>query len=148
MTHVSVNNAPVLRGLTTVSFYASDLKAARAWYGDFLKIAPYFERPDTENPAYIEFRIGDYQHELGIISSDYAPKKANVGPGGAIVYWHVDDIDAALNRVKAMGATEYDPITHREAGFITAAVMDPFGNVLGLMHNPHYLEVLSSGPKI
>ncbi len=24
----------------------------------------------------------------------------------------------------------------------TAAVVDPFGNVLGVMYNPHYLEVL------
>ena len=26
----------------------------------------------------------------------------------------------------------------------TAAVVDPFGNVLGIMHNPHYLEVLAA----
>jgi hypothetical protein len=26
--------------------------------------------------------------------------------------------------------------------FDTAAVVDPFGNVLGIMRNPHYLEVL------
>jgi hypothetical protein len=25
---------------------------------------------------------------------------------------------------------------------VGAAVIDPFGNVLGIMHNPHYLEVL------
>jgi hypothetical protein len=39
------------------------------------KIEPYLERPDVKHPAYIEFRIGDYQHELGIIDSKYAPKK-------------------------------------------------------------------------
>jgi hypothetical protein len=27
---------------------------------------------------------------------------------------------------------------------VTAAVVDPFGNVLGVMYNPHYLEVLKS----
>jgi hypothetical protein len=27
---------------------------------------------------------------------------------------------------------------------VTAAVVDPFGNVLGVMYNPHYLEVLES----
>jgi hypothetical protein len=27
--------------------------------------------------------------------------------------------------------------------FVTAAVIDPFGNVLGIMHNPHYLEILA-----
>jgi hypothetical protein len=25
-------------------------------------------------------------------------------------------------------------------GFISASVIDPFGNILGLMYNPHYLE--------
>jgi hypothetical protein len=49
-----------------------------------------------------------------------------------------------LEKVKAMGAVEYEPLTNREAGFITASVVDPFGNILGLMYNPHYLEVLDS----
>ena len=44
-----------------------------------------------------------------------------------------------------MGAKEYQPLTPRgELGFVTASVVDPFGNVLGLMHNPHYLEVLAA----
>jgi hypothetical protein len=43
-----------------------------------------------------------------------------------------------------MGATEYDPITKRENNFVTASVVDPFGNVLGIMRNPHYLEMLES----
>jgi hypothetical protein len=44
-----------------------------------------------------------------------------------------------------MGAKEYEALTRRgEAGFVTASVVDPFGNVLGVMYNPHYLEVLGS----
>lgn len=31
-----------------------------------------------------------------------------------------------------------------EARFVTASVVDPFGNILGVMYNPHYLEVLGS----
>ena len=27
-------------------------------------------------------------------------------------------------------------------GFVTAAVIDPFGNILGVLYNPHYLEIL------
>jgi catechol 2,3-dioxygenase-like lactoylglutathione lyase family enzyme len=72
-----------LRGLATVNFYAADLKAAKKWYSELLGIEPYFERPDSEHPAYIEFRLGDYQHELGIIDSKYAPKgAAAAGPEG------------------------------------------------------------------
>ncbi len=134
----------MLRGLTTVSFWAADLLAAKKWYSELLGIEPYFERPNSEHPAYIEFRLGDYQHELGIIDSKYAPKGAAAGPGGAVIYWHVDDVAAALEKVLAMGAKEYEPLTKREAGFITASVVDPFGNILGLMYNPHYLEVLGA----
>ncbi len=28
-------------------------------------------------------------------------------------------------------------------GFVGASVVDPFGNVLGVMYNPHYLEILA-----
>ncbi len=43
----------------------------------------------------------------------------------------------------ALGAAEYEPLTTRDPGFTTASVIDPFGNILGVMHNPHYLEVLA-----
>jgi hypothetical protein len=49
-----------------------------------------------------------------------------------------------LKRLLSMGAREYEPLTPREAGFITASVVDPFGNVLGIMYNPHFLEMLES----
>jgi predicted enzyme related to lactoylglutathione lyase len=130
--------------MATVSFYADDVNAAKKWYADLLGIDPYFERPDAKNPEYVEFRLGDYQHELGIISKKYAPKNATAGPGGAVLFWHVDDVAAALEKVKAKGAKEYEPLIKREAGFVTASVIDPFGNILGLMFNPHYLEILES----
>ena len=134
----------MLRGMATVSYWADDLKAARRWYAELLGVEPYFERPDAENPAYVEFRIGDAQDELGIIDRKYAPPGGPAGPGGAVLYWHVDDIEATLARLKTMGATEHEPLTPREAGFITASVVDPFGNILGVMVNPHYLEMLDS----
>jgi predicted enzyme related to lactoylglutathione lyase len=128
--------------MATVSVWADDVKAARAWYRELLGIDPYFERPDSDNPAYVEFRLGDLQAELGIIDRHYAPESHSSGPGGVVLYWHVDDVDAVLARVVSMGATEHQPVTKREAGFITASVVDPFGNILGLMYNPHYLEML------
>lgn len=102
-------------------------------------IEPYFERP-----GYCEFRVGDYQDELGLIDRRYAPAGSAIGPAGAVMYWHVDDVKAALAKLLSMGATEYQPYTERGHGFTTASVVDPFGNVLGIMYNPHYLEVLGS----
>ena len=60
-----------------------------------------------------------------------------------VVFWHVDDLEGTLRAVVANGAEEYQPITERGHGFVTASVVDPFGNVLGIMSNPHYLEVLA-----
>lgn len=126
----------MLRGLTTVSFWAADLAAAKRWYAELLGAEPYFERP-----GYAEFRLGDYQHELGIIDSRYAPTPT--GPAGAIVYWHVDDVRAAYERLLALGATEHMAPIERGPGFTTASVVDPFGNILGVMYNQHYLAVLA-----
>ncbi|WP_327590153.1 VOC family protein [Nonomuraea sp. NBC_00507] len=131
----------MLRGFATLNFYAADFEAAKSWYAELLGIEPYYEVPG----AYAEFRLGDYQHELGLINSRFAPEGATDGPAGSIMYWHVDDLQAAFDRLLSMGAKEYQPITERGEGkgFVTASVVDPFGNILGVMRNPHYLEVLT-----
>ncbi|MEO6167283.1 MAG: VOC family protein [Chitinophagales bacterium] len=130
----------VLRGLATINFYAADHPAASKWYSELLGTEPYFNVP-----GYAEFRIGDYQHELGIIDSKFAPEGATKAVAGAITYWHVDDLNATFDKLIAMGATVYEPITARgNNGFVTASVVDPFGNILGIMTNPHYLEIVSS----
>lgn len=131
-------DSSILRGFATVSFYAADHEAAKKWYSELLGIDPYFDRP-----GYAEFRIGDYQHELGIIDGRYAPGGLKPQAGGAVIYWHVDDIELAREKLLAHGAKEYEPIIERGKGFVTASVVDPFGNILGIMYNEHYLAVLS-----
>ena len=131
----------MLRGLTTVSFWADDLIAARDWYADVLGIEPYFQRPEEGPPAYIEFRIGADEDELGLIDRRYAPPGSSRDPGGAVIYWQVDDVAAAVARLVEHGATEYQPVVERDAGFFTASVLDPFGNILGLMYSPHFVEM-------
>jgi predicted enzyme related to lactoylglutathione lyase len=120
------------------------VEAAKNWYAELLGIQPYFVRPEQGPPAYVEFRVGDYQDELGIIDRRFAPQGAAGDPGGVVMHWHVDDVPATFERLLSMGAKEYQPITPREAGWITASVVDPFGNVLGIIYNPHYLEMLAS----
>lgn len=127
----------MLRGFATVSYYAADLEAASAWYAELLGIEPYYVRP-----GYIEFRVGDYEHELGIIDAQYRPPMPEA-PAGEIVYWHVDDLQGSYERLLALGATSYQPPIERGPGFVTASVVDPFGNVLGVMFNRHYLDVLA-----
>jgi predicted enzyme related to lactoylglutathione lyase len=134
----------MLRGLSTVSFFADDVTAARAWYAELLGIEPYFVRPAQGTPAYVEFRIGDHQHELGIIDSRFAPHGRPATAAGAVVYWHVDDLQGGYGRLISMGATAYEEPVERGPGFVTASVVDPFGNILGVMYNQHYLDVLGA----
>jgi predicted enzyme related to lactoylglutathione lyase len=129
----------MLRGFTTISYWAADLEAAKAWYTELLGVEPYHE----VDGGYAEYRIGDYQHELGLIDSRYLPDGVSAGPGGVVMYWHVDDVDAALERLIALGATLHEAPMDRGEGYITATVIDPFGNILGIMYNPHYLEILA-----
>ena len=143
-----MENKHFLRGMATMNFWADDVTAARNWYAELLGVDAYFQQPNAEYPVYVEFRLGDYEGEFGIIDRKYAPKGSQTSPGGAILYWHIDDIEAAFERLKSMGATEYEPITKRgESGFVTASVIDPFGNILGIMYNPHYVQILDSHTK-
>lgn len=143
---LSMSIVQTLRGFATISYWADDMEAAKEWYSELLGISPYFERsgPDVKL-AYAEYRLGDYQHELGLIDRRFAPAVATGGIGGAVMYWHVDDIEVTIKNLKALSAEEYEPLIHRgETGFITASFIDPFGNILGIMYNPHYLEILNT----
>lgn len=125
----------MLRGVSTINFYANDHLQAVKWYTDFLKVEPYFSVP-----SYAEFRIGDYQQELGIIDSKFAPNHITNKPAGATIYWHVDDLQKTIDKLFSMGATIYEPKKDRGNGFVTISFLDPFGNILGIMTNPHYVE--------
>jgi predicted enzyme related to lactoylglutathione lyase len=125
----------MLKGFATVAYYAADLEAAEKWYAEVLGTPAYFHVP-----GYVEFRVGDYQNELGIIDASYNPTPSET-PAGEIIQWHVDDLEGSLARLIELGAFELQPIIDRGHGFRTASVIDPFGNILGIMVNPHYVEI-------
>lgn len=127
----------MLNGFATQNVYAADLDAAAGWYTDVLGIEPYFRRP-----GYVEFRVGPFENEFGIIDASWKPDGADQ-PGGAILYWQVDDVTAVYEDLLARGATSYQPVIPRGEGFVTASVVDPFGNLLGVMENVHFAEMRS-----
>jgi predicted enzyme related to lactoylglutathione lyase len=139
----------MLRGLTTAVYWADDVDAATDWYTGVLGVEPYFRRTAGEGPdaptAYVEFRIGDYMHELGLLDARFRPPADAHGIGGPTTYWAVDDVHAAYERLLALGATTHQEPIERGPGFVTTSVVDPFGNVLGVMFNQHYLDVLAKG---
>lgn len=135
----------MLRGFTTITYFVDDLPAAVDWYTEVLGIEPYFALPSREAPAYVEFRIGDSLDELGLIDSSHRPAAhAGTPAAGAVMHWHVDDVATAHERLLSLGATSLEPPTPRgDEGWVTASVVDPFGNIVGLMYSPHYLEMLA-----
>ena len=122
------------------------MPAAADWYAEFLGVRALLRPARAGRTARPTSSSGSAttQDELGIIDRRYAPPGAATAPGGAIMHWHVDDLEGTVQRLLALGATEYEPITPRGEGFVTASVVDPFGNVLGVMYNPHYLEMLGA----
>jgi predicted enzyme related to lactoylglutathione lyase/uncharacterized damage-inducible protein DinB len=115
-------------GVSTVRLHADDLPAARAWYADLLGAEPYFTREE-----YVEWRVGPHDHELGILDRRFAPDH---GADGSVVYWQVDDVDAALADLTGRGAAVREPVRDFGGGYRGAVVTDPFGNALGIMQRP------------
>ena len=128
----------MLNGFATQNVYAADIDAAAQWYTGVFGIEPYFRRP-----GYVEFRVGPYEHEFGIIDAAYRPD-APAAPGGPILYWQVDDVAATHEALLSSGASGFQPVTVRGEGFVTASVVDPFGNLLGVMENAHFVTTRES----
>jgi predicted enzyme related to lactoylglutathione lyase len=116
------------QGLRTVIYAAPDLEKAKAWYSSILGIAPYFDQP-----FYVGFNVGGY--ELGL---DPDSSSTPGGSGGAIVYWGVADAGAALERLLSLGATARTAVQEVGEGIKVATVSDPFGNIFGVIENPHF----------
>jgi len=120
--------SPITLGLATVIYQVPDIAAAKAWYTRAFGKAPYFDQP-----FYVGFEIGGYELGLHPDLSEGQP-----GPGGSVAYWRVTSIDAALAHFLASGATPVSPAQDVGEGIKVARVADPFGNVIGLIENPHF----------
>ena len=66
------------------------------------------------------------------------PNSAGSGTGGVTVYWGVADASAALDRLVSLGATQHTSIQDVGDSIRVGTVLDPFGNVLGIIENPHF----------
>ena len=113
----------MLLGLRTVIYRAPDIAAGKQWYTKFLGFGPYFDQP-----FYVGFNVGGY--ELGLLPD------ATQSTAGA--YWGVKGIDAVYARLLELGAAPRTEVTDVGEGIRTAEVLDPFGNVLGIIENPHF----------
>ena len=115
-------------GLRTVIYHAPDLAKAKQWYSRVLGFEPYFDQP-----FYVGFNVGGY--ELGL---DPDASSTPGGKSGAVAYWGVADAGAAFRRLIELGATERSPVQEVGEGIRVATVFDPFGNIFGVIENPHF----------
>jgi predicted enzyme related to lactoylglutathione lyase len=115
----------MILGLRTALYPAPDLVNGKTFYTDVLGTPPYFDEP-----FYIGFSVGGF--ELGLVPD------ATPGANGCGVYWGVADVAAELVRLIGLGARVHEEVTDVGGGIKVASVLDPFGNVFGIIENPHF----------
>ena len=115
----------MILGLRTAIYPTADLQVAKEWYSLVLGQQPYFDEP-----FYVGFSVGGF--ELGLIP-DGQPSTAGPQP-----LWGVTDVMAAFSRLVELGAKPLESVTEVGGGIKVAAVIDPFGNRLGIIENPHF----------
>ncbi len=120
----------MVKGLGTVIYPVMDLERAKTWYSTAFQQQPYFDEP-----FYVGFNIAGY--ELGL---DPNPNQvvSRPGPGGGVAYWRVDEIAAAVEHFVTAGASVAAPVQDVGGAIKVAAVTDPWGNMIGLIENPHF----------
>ena len=119
----------MFQGLRTVAYHVGDLGQAKDWYRAVLDQEPYFDEP-----FYVGFNVGGY--ELGLVPTEEADNEGKAI--GAVSYWGVPNVDDAFARLLAHGATLHEAIQDVGGDIRVAAVFDPFGNIVGIIENPHF----------
>jgi predicted enzyme related to lactoylglutathione lyase len=119
-------------GLRTAIYQVSDIDRAKDWYTKVLGIAPYFDQP-----FYVGFSVAGY--ELGLQPDAPADASTDITPENVVAYWGVADADTALAHLTGLGATAHGAVQDVGEGIRVATVRDPFGNVFGVIENPHFV---------
>ncbi|HEY7330878.1 MAG TPA: VOC family protein [Gemmataceae bacterium] len=115
----------MILGLRTVIYPTPDLAKGKEWYSQVLGHKPYFDEP-----FYVGFSVGGF--ELGLI-----PEGVPSADGG-LAYWGVSDIVSEVQRLTQLGGTVHESVKDVGGGIKVAAICDPFGNVFGVIENPHF----------
>ena len=115
-------------GLRTVGYKVNDLDKAKAWYSKLLNIEPYFDEP-----FYVGFNVAGY--ELGLVPIEDTSTVLEVG---STIYWGVEDVHGVYKKLLDMEAITYEEPTDVGGDIVVAAVKDPWGNVFGIIYNPHF----------
>ena len=111
------------QGAKTLLHPVKDLETAKAVYTALLGIPP-----QHDDAYYVGFEA-EGQH-IGLV-----PEGGPQGMTTPVAYWHVPDIEAKLAEVTDAGATVHEPPRDVGGGRLVATIIDPDGNVLGLIQD-------------
>lgn len=115
-------------GLRTVIYRVSDLETATNWYSQAFKTTAYFNEP-----FYVGFDIAGY--ELGLQPEE---KRTESKPESVVAFWGVENIAEEFQRFVDLGAKPYEEPEEVGGGIFVAKLTDPWGNLIGLIYNPHF----------
>lgn len=100
----------------------TDVQESKKWYQNFFNTKPIEELDD-----FVSFEICGTRFD--IITADI---KSPTSTGGSVGYWQVNDLEALMERVKALGGIVYrGPLKVPEIQKIILQIQDPFGNIIG-----------------
>lgn len=99
-------------------------EAALAWYEQAFAGS---QRVTFDEFSFTALRIGDVHLECVL-----ADQKVQADAAGTVVYWAVDDLDAALHGLQALGGVLYRGPRPIEDGLAMCQVRDPWDNCIGL----------------
>lgn len=122
-----MENSKIL-GLRTVIYKVPNLEKGKKWYAKAFQTEPYFDEP-----FYVGFDIGGY--ELGLLPEEKKPLHRS---DAVAAYWGVENISKVYQQMLDHGATENEAPENVGGEIMTATVFDPWGNLIGLIYNPHF----------
>ncbi len=115
-------------GLRTTIYKVPVIQKAKLWYAKAFETDPYFDEP-----FYVGFNIKGF--ELGLQPEENSlPNKTD----NVVAYWGVNHIQEAYDRLIGLGAAEHEKPLNVGGELMVATIKDPYGNVIGLIYNPHF----------
>jgi predicted enzyme related to lactoylglutathione lyase len=115
-------------GLRSCCYSVEDLEMARKWYAQAFQTEPHFNEP-----FYVGFHVAGC--ELGLV-----PEEGSSSEKGENIfaYWGVEDIHAEFSRLVQLGGMPHEEPNNVGEDVMVASVYDPWGNIIGIIYNPHF----------
>ncbi|MFA0964915.1 VOC family protein [Roseivirga sp. BDSF3-8] len=121
----------MFKGLRTTIYRVADMQEAVEWYAGLLGQPPYFNEP-----FYAGFNVGGF--ELGL--QPYEEEVQQAKSRNVASYWSVDDIEDTFSQMQKHGAKAYEKPQDVGGGIKTATLLDPWGNLIGIIQEPPVVE--------